>query len=1654
MLLSGNGIPANSLTADDATGRIGGTLWNDLNGDGVRGSDEPTIANRTVFLDGNKNGLLDSGEASTVTNNAGEYLFDGLGAGEYSVRQIVPDNWTPSFELTSDATKFFLRNSNLTDSVVDETRGLVYLTSDRGMIERIRIDTGEILPPIMVGNRLVGADITPDDQFLYVADARVTGETGFVYKVNLDDGSHIALPFSADTYGAWDVAVANNDKALVTVARYADASVFEIDLATDTITPRENTFRFVDDGAAIARTPDGSRLFLRSWRESMEPITVYDAASDTFLDLGETYVYDAHDVSAVSPNGDLLAFPLRRDVNRMRGLTITTLESEVVENIADSGGQAAFSPDGRLLYTVLEDDLANPAIVAIDTETWVELYRFRVGETLEDHESFNRINQMELTADGRTLVLLTPTGVRLYDLTEATGAISVRIEAGETDSTIDLGSYDARLPEILVDDITVVEENSGSTTTELLVSLSRPFARPIELQYATVDDSATIADDDYLPSVGQLAFAPGETTHRISIVVNADETDEFNEQFLLNLYGDENVSQAIRQVVVTIQNDDSGQRGTIEGSAFHGSVIYIDANNNSQLDAAEHSTITDDQGAYRLNDVPVGQHFVRQASHPRLFPKSPSGFAGVGDQRIAVPLNASSISEIVFDSTRNQLLITTGDGNIERLDIGTFGLNSPIRTRGQLNGFDITSDEKFIYVADFVTSVVKGVVRKIDLDTGRSQLIDYFRDRTEDGPSEVAIGEDGRGLLTSFSRDHFSLFLDTTTDELSESNVTGFITRIVRSHDRQRLLLLESNSGGFIHVYDPASDSLSASVRTNGYLGEIPAAVNRDGSIIALGKNGLTLFDKRLDGLPPFVVDGTTHALTFDPVRDFLYRASETEITIYDTTTWEVVSTFPIGTTLSGQNQMTMSADGRLLFLATDAEILVFRIVRDAHRVDVTGETTISHVDFEAEEKSVAIFAVQDEFHEGNAGFDTLTYRVVRSGDTSVETVVDWSVSGDVNAADFGGSIPSGRIVFQPGDLEKEIQIDFAGDRLVEDDEKLRVTISATDAAISQSTAETVLLNDDEATISVESVRQSERDGPMIFVVSLDNPVDIPVTVNYSTISVSASETDFVVQADRIRIPAGSLSVNIPIEVIDDDVVESDEFFFFDLDTLTVDYRNVQFVGGERDLQVRGTIENDDGRDISVSASISQAIGTPGQSMTYRITVENKSGFSGGVIVGQRFGLSRPFTVDFEASTPGWMNGSRFGYPVDYSFEIGDMEAHETRELVFVVILYPEGTFSSGSTFHRNEIPNRVSLYDDGQSGEDADPSDNSVQVVMEFRNPLAGLASSLIDASLINGSYTEVVAGNFDDDDGADDLFFWNPVSGQNRVVYADGSFQTNTVDPTMLNGNDFPHVVAGDYDLGDGMDLFFWNPLTGRNRLIHFTRSNGGVEVAIQTNAIDTPAVNGNDFTQVVSGNFDSGGAEDLFFWNPYTGKNRLVHLDAAITGTNTRTSSIQSLVVPVSLINGNDFDELYAGQFEVGQSEELFFVHTRTGNNRTISFSVVVNSFTTEIDSVRTNRIDPLLINGGSLRTAVIGDFDYDGLDDLFAWDAVTGRNRLISSSSADPDHLDRVIDDVIESSRINGDFSMLLTRRFREGDYSFSDSLFFWNPNSGRNRLGYG
>jgi hypothetical protein len=74
-------------------GKICGSKWNDLNGNGILDAAEPMLAGWTIYLDINNNGRWDPGELSQVTDSTGNFEFSCLAIGSYTLAEQMQPGW-------------------------------------------------------------------------------------------------------------------------------------------------------------------------------------------------------------------------------------------------------------------------------------------------------------------------------------------------------------------------------------------------------------------------------------------------------------------------------------------------------------------------------------------------------------------------------------------------------------------------------------------------------------------------------------------------------------------------------------------------------------------------------------------------------------------------------------------------------------------------------------------------------------------------------------------------------------------------------------------------------------------------------------------------------------------------------------------------------------------------------------------------------------------------------------------------------------------------------------------------------------------------------------------------------------------------------------------------------------------------------------------------------------------------------------------------------------------------------------------------------------------------------------------------------------------------------------------------------------------------
>lgn len=167
----------------------------------------------------------------------------------------------------------------------------------------------------------------------------------------------------------------------------------------------------------------------------------------------------------------------------------------------------------------------------------------------------------------------------------------------------------------------------------------------------------------------------------------------------------------------------------------------------------------------------------------------------------------------------------------------------------------------------------------------------------------------------------------------------------------------------------------------------------------------------------------------------------------------------------------------------------------------------------------------------------------------------------------------------------------------VEAVERFLVQLSATTTLVDTSDTATGTINDDDsATISIDDQTVVEGSGggttDIVFTVTLDAEVDIPVRVSFSTANDTASDSDGdltfttgVVTFDALTGP-GPQTKQFTVPVTADDVVELDEGFFVNLHTVAATGRDVTIADGKA---AAGIIDDD-----SATVSIGDVSSTEG----------------------------------------------------------------------------------------------------------------------------------------------------------------------------------------------------------------------------------------------------------------------------------------------------------------------------------------------------------------------------------------------------------------------------------------------------------------------------
>lgn len=290
-------------------------------------------------------------------------------------------------------------------------------------------------------------------------------------------------------------------------------------------------------------------------------------------------------------------------------------------------------------------------------------------------------------------------------------------------------------------------------------------------------------------------------------------------------------------------------------------------------------------------------------------------------------------TDTIYDPVRQRLYVVSSHGTIQRYDVATQTLLSPIvlipqGEAGTLGSGDITPDGKYLYIPRQDDAGGRALIYKINLSNNAIAELTFSAASGESGPVNLKIAANGIGLISTREA-NFSPTLrqiDIATDAItlrddlpSLSAYFGAPFSINRGEDRSVLVLEQSLGSDSFFTYDASTNSFSSAHAGVG--GEGGWIVNRTGTLLA--GNGGTVLNQKLETIRELNVASKN---VFDPQRDELYLANyyTDTIDVYDTNTWAIKARIARGMTYPGPLQA--SDDGRYLYMSAPDGIHVYNI--------------------------------------------------------------------------------------------------------------------------------------------------------------------------------------------------------------------------------------------------------------------------------------------------------------------------------------------------------------------------------------------------------------------------------------------------------------------------------------------------------------------------------------------------------------------------------------------------------------------------------------------------------------------------------------------------------------------------------------------------------
>ncbi|MBX3420035.1 MAG: hypothetical protein KF752_00625 [Pirellulaceae bacterium] len=707
-----------------AGGTIEGTIWNDLNQDGIRDITDPGLVGWTIFLDINTNGSLDATEPFTVTDSEGFYRFTDVPPADYEVTEILPVGWDTDFDIKQTAEVQALQTVTLDfvnfSAINGAITGTVWNDQNRDGDRAFDLETGLPIEP-----GLEGWTVFIDDNnngFLDVTEMSTATDTlGNYIFPSVISGSHRVreiLPSSE-----WSLAPGYSVQQIVNVN--ANETTSDVDFANFTVLNGAIRGTVWND---VNR--DGVRnIVLGAYVEpGLQGWTI-------FLDMNHSGALDAGEPTALTTaDGTYLFSDLQ--IGEYNLIEVVPSGWETAPGYGDNhtvqvySGATSIAPDFAnfnlstlVLGTVsglVWDDMNGNGLRDVSPITEPGSADWTVYVDVNGDRVANPTEPTAVTAANGTFTIsgVTPGSITIviqprsgwHATSPISGTRSLTLKNGENVSNINFGEQQVRDSAISGTVFADSNKNGIRDTIEkglagIVVYLDTNGNEALDL-----DEPSTVssADQFFTPSVNEAGtysfthLAAGNYNVRQVLPPRLSATPSSELVHAVSVLGGQSLTGVDFADVYRpneihgIKFNDANANGVRDAgeTGIAGTTVFIDLNRNNSWDPGEPITLTAIDGSYAFLDLSPGAYVVRTVLENGHTGTSPTTIGGDlwpdGVSNLAVgnvtPLSITRSLENGEHFSQNVTITLPGSGGLTNLvdvfllfdDTGSFTYNSPI----------------------------------------------------------------------------------------------------------------------------------------------------------------------------------------------------------------------------------------------------------------------------------------------------------------------------------------------------------------------------------------------------------------------------------------------------------------------------------------------------------------------------------------------------------------------------------------------------------------------------------------------------------------------------------------------------------------------------------------------------------------------------------------------------------------------------------------------------------------------------------------------------------------------------------------------------------------------------------------------------------------